>query len=514
MRPDLLAIGLVFLVHLAVFPHFPGMHSANEWSRLYLAQALVDRGEVEITRSIRERGDINDKSRVGGRYYSDKPPGTAFLAAPGLAVRRALGGGTDMAGDTRLARVLAGVLPTLMLLLLLRREMIDLGVSTASRTLVLAAYGLGSPGFTYAMLFYGHQLTAVLLYATWFALRRAPVGPGRAALAAFLGASCLVVEYQAAVYLVPLVLVALGRVRPRIASFAAALGGALLPLVALGLYHQAAFGSPFKTGYSFVANPFFANVHAQGFMGVSHPKWTNLVGSLFLPSKGMLFWSPFLILGFVGLGAFARRVGRGDAALRLVLVALPVAFVSSMVYWDGGWTVGQRHLTPLVPFLVAPAGLLLDRSRVARLAGPALAAVSVLLTGLATVIYPHLPEHIPNPFHDLTVPLAAGGCVARTSLGVTFPSWAFLGAAAAGFLLLAVFAIHAWPDRLRRKVATVVLLALVPLAAFDASSRVGRLPAKQAGHERAYFENQCRIAGRWHVAPSVSSPARLPRPAR
>lgn len=515
LQPDTLAIALVFVVQVAVFPHFPGMHSANEWSRMFLVEALVDRREVEITGSIRDHGDINDKSRRDDRYYSDKPPGTAFLAAPGIALRRVLGGAPDLRDDTRWARILGGALPTLLLLLLLRREMADLGVSAASRGLVLATYGLGSPGFTYAVLFYGHQLTAVLLYATWFAVRRRPVGPGAAALAGFLGAFCLAVEYQSAVYLAPLAVVALVRVRPRVASIAAALAGAALPLVALGLYHQAAFGSPLKTGYSFVANPYFASVHAQGFMGVTHPKWTNLVGSLFLPSKGMLFWSPFLVLGFAGLVSFARRVGRPDAALRLVMVALPVLFVSSMVYWDGGWTVGQRHLTPLVPFLVAPAGLLLDRSRTARVAGPALAAVSVLLTGLATVVYPHLPENIPNPFHDLTVPLAAGGCVTRIGPGSAIPSWAFLGAAAAGFLLLAVHAIVAWPDRWRRKVATALVLALLPLGVYDASSRVGRLPPRQAAHERTYFVNQCRVAGRWNAPPPRLPPFfRLPRPPR
>ncbi|HOI11296.1 MAG TPA: hypothetical protein PK313_12540, partial [Myxococcota bacterium] len=124
-------------------------------------------------------------------------------------------------------------------------------------------------------------------------------------------------------------------------------------------------------------------------------------------------------------------------------------------------------------------------------------------------------ENIPNPFHDLTVPLAAGGCVTRTGPGFAIPSWAFLGAAAAGFLLLAVHAIVAWPDRWRRKVATALVLALLPLGVYDASSRVGRLPPKQAAHERTYFVNQCRVAGRWNAPPPRLPPFfRLPRPPR
>lgn len=492
---DRWAVLLVLATHLLVFPYFPDLHSANELSRLYTAYALVD-GDVEIGPSLDRFGDVGDKSRVADSFFSDKPPGTAFLAAPGIALRQWLGGARNPAVDLRVARLLAGVLPTLVLLLLLRIEMAERGVPAPSRALALAAYGLGTLAFPYTVLFYGHQLVAVLVYGTWFALRRAPVGPGGAAAAGFLAAFCLATEYQAAVYLVPLAVVFLLRARPLPTALAAGLAGAALPLAALAVYHAAAFGAPWKTGYSYVANPFFASVHAQGFMGVRWPHLSPFAGSLFPPSKGLLAWSPFLLLGFAGLGSYARVASRGDTVLRCVQAALPVLFVSSMVYWDGGWTVGQRHLTPLVPFLVAPAALLIHRSAVAATVAPGLAAASVMMTGTATVVFPHLPESWANPFHDLVMPLASRGCWVRLGLGEGLPAPWTLGALAAALLLLLVAAVAARTATFRAKALAVVLLALLPLAWFDGSSRIARRPAAEASAERAFFLDQCRAAGR------------------
>jgi len=252
-------------------------------------------------------------------------------------------------------------------------------------------------------------------------------------------------------------------------------------------------------------------------MGVKYPRATAFVGSLFLPSKGILFWSPFLLLGFLGIPGLKPAPGpdgkepdgrtlRAERWLRVVQCALPIVFVSSMVYWDGGWTVSQRHLTPLVPFLVAPAAGLIDRSRVARLVAPVLIAISVLLTGLASVVYPHLPEGVPNPFFDLVLPLLDGGCLAATPLEPLVSAGTLALAFGLAVAALVVWFVAAGPDRDGWKIAAVLLLALGPLAWFDGSSRVGRLETKDRVQEIAYFQRQCRVAGRWDAAPAVLAP--------
>jgi len=486
------ALGLVLLAHLVIVPWYPNLHSANELSRLYTAYALLQ-GDVEIGPFLARHGDINDKSRVADSWFSDKPPGTALVALPALALRRALGGAEDPASDLRLARLAVGVLPTFLLLLGLRREMAAMEVPPPARALALATYGLGTLALPYTVLFYGHQLVAVLVFGITLLLTRpGPLSLPGAVAVGFLAALSIATEYQSAVYLLPLAVFFLARVRPLPSRLAAALAGALPPLVALGLYHDAAFGAPWRTGYSFVANPFFASVHAQGFMGIRTPRWVPFAGSLFAPSKGLLFWTPVAALGLAGTWTYARRSPVPLALLRLCQVLLPILFVSSMVYWDGGWTVGQRHLTPLVPLLVTPGAMLATRARWAGALAPGLAVISVMMTGTATVVFPHLPETFPNPFHDLVVPLAREGCLVPMHLGLDLPRLATALVLAAGFLVLAVASVPALVRRPRARVLLLGLMVLLPAGWFAGSSRLARMDPDRARDERAFLLQLCR----------------------
>ena len=87
LQPDLLALYLVFIVLLNVFPYFPKQQSANELSRLYLAMSMVDHLDVSISKAVDQYGFIGDLSYTNGQYYSDKPPGTAFVVAPVLHLK-------------------------------------------------------------------------------------------------------------------------------------------------------------------------------------------------------------------------------------------------------------------------------------------------------------------------------------------------------------------------------------------------------------------------------------------
>ena len=56
--------------------------------------------------------------------------------------------------------------------------------------------------------------------------------------------------------------------------------GALVGVLPMLVYHQAAFGAPWLTGYSFKAFATDAAVHAQGFLGVDPPTLEGLWGVL------------------------------------------------------------------------------------------------------------------------------------------------------------------------------------------------------------------------------------------
>lgn len=381
------------------FPYFESIHSANELSRLYLAMALVEDGSVSIDRQRDRLGDIHDTALRDGKRYSDKAPGAAFWAAPALWVYYTIADQPTLRGSMRIARLWVSTIPTAFLLLALLGFLREHLRDDRLRRLLVGVYALGTPATTYSLLLFGHQLSAVLVFGTFLAARRArPV-------AGALAAAAVCVEYQNALFVLPLAVLYLIRTRFRPRPLLLGLGAALPFAFVLGAYHQAAFGSPFTTGYSFVASH-FAEVHAQGLMGVSWPRTEHLALCFVSPSKGLLFWSPVLALGFLGLPLL---YGREDGPITGVMVALYSLFVLGMIYPVGGWSVSLRHLTPIAPWLLLPIGLLVARLRHARPVFSGLAACALVLTGISTVVWPHYAEHLRNPFFQIGWPLARDG---------------------------------------------------------------------------------------------------------
>jgi hypothetical protein len=138
---------------------------------------------------------------------------------------------------------------------------------------------------------------------------------------------------------------------------------------AVGIYNSARFGSPTEFGYG------------------STP-WTksaplNVLGLLFSPGKGLLLYSPLILLGALGL----PRMWREDRSLTLALLAffLSLTFVSgASTYWgDEVW--GPRYIVPAAWTLLVPiawwAGTV-TRQKV--VAGVACLGIVVQLLGVAT----------------------------------------------------------------------------------------------------------------------------------
>lgn len=77
---------LLFLILLACYAYFPPRWADwNQNSRLNLTLAIVDDGSFQIDRFVANTGDY---AKYNGHYYSDKAPGTSFLAVPMYAAVR------------------------------------------------------------------------------------------------------------------------------------------------------------------------------------------------------------------------------------------------------------------------------------------------------------------------------------------------------------------------------------------------------------------------------------------
>jgi len=202
---------------------------------------------------------------------------------------------------------------------------------------------------------------AALALVVWWG-RGTGLLPGRAALLGLVAGLATLVRWQNALLLVlPLATLALERERPaRTAASAAALLGAFaLALVPQLLVFKAIFGT-YLLGHP-----------AQGrdFLHLTRPA---LLETFFSSRHGLLFWTPVLWAGFLGLvGLIAkdwRTRGWLDKDRRTaVLLALPILVMtytnaSSGDWWAGG-SYSNRRFDSTLPFLALGVGATLAALR-------------------------------------------------------------------------------------------------------------------------------------------------------
>jgi hypothetical protein len=453
-------------LYVLAFPYHPGLRSPNELCRLWATRALVEYGTLEINQALQDYGYVGDLSVKDGKYYSSKAPLLSFAAVPLYAALRVVGGGFRYAvAEVPLvffSRLLLTVLPTLVMLWGVRRFLrayVSPGVADA----VTVTYGLGSLAYSYSLLFMSHQTTAVLLFGSFYALWRCARGEwrerGYLVAGAYAGAT-VAAEYTGAMAVLGLVLyavlTALWRQEPmrtRLVRLGRAAGlamvGALPFVVGLMLYHQAAFGHPLESGYKHLNDAAYQPWHLGGFLGIRYPDPRAFFLSYFSPLRGLFTLSPFLLLALPGL-VLLRREGRASGEFRalfwlsMVVLAGYTYFTSSFTYESWGWTTGPRHLTGLVPFLLLPVSLLLERLRAGIRgwllgAGAAACTVSIVITGAATFIN-YVPDDVSNAFLGLAVPLLKAGYLPPTVLSFWGIPQPFAGLP----LLIGLLALAGW----------------------------------------------------------------------
>jgi hypothetical protein len=197
---------LVFGVLIASYACFWQSRDWNTASRLMLTYAIVDRGTIQLD-------GLNDQTRdiafFDGHYYTDKLPGLSFLAIPSYATAKAvfgygdhplkLPGVTHMEGDYWATLGTSG-LATAFLSAWLVTFSAKIGCSPRRAGAIGLAYGLATPAYVYGTLAYGHQVTALSLFAAFAMLATPGVEATRlrVALAGFAAGLACLVELQAA----------------------------------------------------------------------------------------------------------------------------------------------------------------------------------------------------------------------------------------------------------------------------------------------------------------------------
>ena len=136
--------------------------------------------------------------------------------------------------------------------------------------------------------------------------------------------------------------------RRTVAAFASGCG---VVLILLGYYNLARFGSVFETGRT--VSPTDVQRFGYGYFVLP---WRGLYGLLLSPGKGLLLYSPAVLLGLLCW----RHLQAKAPALSLTLggaVAFRLLFMASRSDWHGGFCLGPRYLLMMIPFMILPVAL-------------------------------------------------------------------------------------------------------------------------------------------------------------
>jgi len=376
---------------------FPHGGSANELTRWATAASLVEKGSFEISWTEELIGKNVDTARIGDKTYSNKPPGTAVLAAPFYALTRLFIGAPD-ASNIRISwfvmRLFLSTLPLLLLAFWL--------YGRDSDEISLAALLFGTPLFVYSLLFFSHVLVAVLLYFAFRLLYDTERIFLRNCIAAgFLSGLAVTCEFSA---VVPVLIFGIGlifadrRNQHRLQNlFIFALGG--LPFAAFLLtYNYSVFGSPFALSYAYETFPEWAEVAGQGVFGIGFPTLSNIYLLLFSPSRGLFFFAPLLFLPVITFfTSRERKTLRHRVKIAAVVVSILVLCGHGAAH--GGWAFGARYLVFILPLMLDSFfdGEIYEFSNVWQ---GVLFTISFLLCTLPALTFPFAPPEFKYPHNN------------------------------------------------------------------------------------------------------------------
>jgi hypothetical protein len=398
------AILFATLFFVYCYFHQIGYKSPTPASRLDLLHAIWAEGTFKID-AYHE--NTSNKATADGHYYSDKAPGTFVMALPAFSLARAILALTDIeldsdlgwlisswiscAGSLAIVTALGGVA----LFAWLRRW-----VPPHYAYVATLGIFLGAAPLPYCTLLMSHAavvgLLSIAIWAGEWGLRPSKsVGLGRRdMLAGFCCGLALASEYSAGIAVVGIVL---GYI---LSDFRRSLPlglGMLPPLMLIPTYHWICFGTPLTFGYLNSAN--FTEMH-EGFFGIKlPPRGEQVFLLLFGAERGLFFWSPILILVFIGFHRLRNSSLRVLAVTYLVPL-LQVAAISAYFLPFAGAMIGPRLLAPILPVIALPVAL--GISRFPSL-GYLLATISILVTVVATAVGILIPAGVSNPLFEYHV---------------------------------------------------------------------------------------------------------------
>ncbi len=443
MRPILTTGLLIFITTLVVY-----VFSLNSvWavdhatSFLELDYSMWTRHSFILGSASFKPNSVDD-FEYNGNWYSALAPGTPIIALPLVAVGFILDGHFTVFGHATVLSELFVALTNALaasLVYLVGRFFFDKKISA----FLAFVYAFSTISWPFATYFFQSDVSAMFcLLAVYFTIRatRHPERRlGDAAIAGTAVAVGMLVDYIDAIFLPIILLYIVLLLRERKEAFVrpavAFASTAALGLVMIGLYNYVNFGDPLRGSEQLY-------LHATSLLAeFSYPLELGVYLNLFSPYRGLFVYCIFLVMGAFGFYEMLRRSTYNREAILLLACFLGI-FIPYSMWYDpsGGEGFGPRFLVAAIPFLVLPAGIVIERGdRVVRALAYVLYGVGVVMNGIAGLTSAVTPMYNPNvsSFLTWTLPLFLRGGMDTWWLQYVGRAWPIPSVVIVGVALLA-----------------------------------------------------------------------------
>lgn len=325
-----------------------------------------------------------------GKYVSLFAPGVSLLTIPGYIIGKYYG-----ASQVGVFAVIAFfAICNFFLILKISRS---LGVGGVASTIAGLMFLFASPAFSYAVTLYQHHISTFLILLSMYLVITQKRLWWTLIVVWFLCASALLIDYPNLFLMFPIGLSALiklitiqdskDRITIRIKpTLLLTFVGVVVPLVIFGLFNYYSYGSPFRLSGTvpYIAeidsdgNPVIplsndkepivkdlaelSSIKGQSSVAFFNPR--NMANGfyihLFSPDRGVLYYTPIMFVGVIGVVLLYKQ------KYRYLPLLLSVVLIDLLLYsmWGdpwGGWAFGSRYLIPAYAIMSIFVAVVLDR---------------------------------------------------------------------------------------------------------------------------------------------------------
>jgi hypothetical protein len=394
MRKTLRTVGFVFFVLfccgvlLASIRGNPGNPRAEElnstkWQGDGPFELSPERGRFALTYSIVEdkslsfsvplaRFVVPDLGYKNGKYVSLFAPGISYLTIPGYVVGKSLG--ISQIGTFTVIAFFA-----LLNVLLIRAICIRLGTNAVAANLAGMTFIFATVAYSYAVTMYQHHVSTFLILVSIYILIRWQ-NLWSLALIWLFCATSIPIDYPNLILMIPIGLIATTRlIRKKIQENTVTVSVPLLgfltflpialPLAFFMWFNANSYGNPMQFSgtvpsvreidasgkptapkqENIQSMEKYINPDKQQKSVIRFFKSRNLVNGLYItltsPDRGLLYFTPVLLLGIPGIVLLHKR-NRWVTAMLAGTVAINIILYSMWGDPWGGWAFGSRYSIP------------------------------------------------------------------------------------------------------------------------------------------------------------------------